>query len=204
MRPICGACERPAVTATSADEGKTLDFALRYPNQTTSGFTVDTTAKTRVSGTGYYAGQITDFGYIYKDAYDKEQKNEGIFGKDFSAGNSIFHTNADNSFMRFILRDGSGGVVEGYYGERLTNAAKLPPSAIKTISSYDMRHRVIDPNTGKSDAAGAMKLFVNWTGGDVYGIETNAQLAGGTGTAIFISKHTVVDPDGTAHQRHRP
>jgi len=86
--------------------------------------------------------------------------------------------------------------VEAYYGERLTNAAKLPASATKTISSYDMRHRVIDPRTGKSDAAGAMKLFVNWTGEDVYGIETNAQLAGGTGTALFIGKRTV-DRDRT-------
>jgi len=179
-----------SVTATSEDEGKTLNIALRSPGQPTSGFTVDPATSTRVQGTGYYAGTITDFGYSVTNADGSIEANYGIFGKDYSAGDSVFHTNADNSFMRFILRDGAGGVVEGYYGERLTDQAKLPPSHIKTISSYDIRHRVIDGrySTKETSAAGAMKLFVDWTGENVYGIERNANLAGNKGTALFIGK----------------
>jgi len=178
-----------SVMATSKDEGKTLNFELRSPNKPTSTFTVDTTARTRVSGTGYYEGVITGATDIFGQDMSKELKDK--------RKGAVYHTNDNNSFMRFILRNDDGAAVEGYYGERLTDAAKLPPIVTKTISSYDMRHRVIAPYPGESTAAGAMKLFVNWTGGDVYGIETNAQLAGGTGTAIFIGKRKVVDSKGT-------
>jgi len=169
-----------SVTATSADEGRTLNVELRTPNQPTSKFTVDTTAATRVNNTGYYQGNIDDA----KDIFGKDMTGNMSDGR----SKSICHTNKDNSFMRFILRDGASGVVESYYGQRLTDASQLPASDIKTISSYDMRHRVIDPSGGLSSAAGALKLFVNWRDEDVYGIETNAQLAGGTGTAIFVGK----------------
>jgi len=170
-----------SVIATSTDEGKTLNFELRTPNKPTSMFTVDTTARTRVSGTGYYEGVITGATDIFGQDMSKELKDK--------RKGAVYHTNDNNSFMRFILRNDDGAAVEGYYGERLKNAATLPPSATKTISSYDMRHRVIDPTSGGlSSAAGAMKLFVNWRDEDVYGIETNAQLAGGTGTALFIGK----------------
>jgi len=161
-----------SVTAESSDDGKTLTFVLRYPNQPESRFTVDTTA-TKVAGRGYYEGSISDA--------------TNIFGRDLSAS-SVFHVNDDQDFFRFILRDvnseANNTVVEGYYGERLNAKAKLADAG---VSVYDLRHRVSSPGD-VSTASDNMKLFVNWATGKVYGIDVNAALAGGEGTALFVGE----------------
>jgi len=161
-----------SVTAESSDDGKTLTFVLRYPNQPESRFTVDATA-TWVAGRSYYEGSVAD-------ATD-------IFGQDFSAS-SVFHVNDEQDFFRFILRDANSEanntVVEGYYGERLNAKAKLADAG---VSVYDLRHRVSSPGD-VSTASDNMKLFVNWATGKVYGIDVNAALAGGEGTALFVGE----------------
>jgi len=161
-----------SVTAESSDDGKTLTFVLRYPNQPESRFTVDATA-TWVAGRSYYEGSIAD-------ATD-------IFGRDLSAS-SVFHVNDEQDFFRFILRDANSEanntVVEGYYGERLNAKAKLADAG---VSVYDLRHRVSSPGD-VSTASDNMKLFVNWATGKVYGIDVNAALAGGEGTALFVGE----------------
>ncbi|EXJ11407.1 MULTISPECIES: transferrin-binding protein-like solute binding protein [Nitrincola] len=156
-----------SVTAESTDGGKTLVFTLRYPNQPNATFSVDTSVAGKVYGHEYYQGAITGA--------------TNIFSKNMNT-DSVFHINAAQDFFRFVLR-GESGVVEGYFGERLSATTKLPTSG---VSTYDLRHRVISPYDNNAYAAGGMKLFVNWTSGKVYGFESNASLAGGTGTALFI------------------
>ena len=156
-----------SVIASTKDGGDTLTFTLRYPNQIASNFTVNTTTASQVVGTGYYQGDITDA--------------TNIFGQDMSNA-SVFHSNADLDFFRFILKN-DYSVVEGYYGERLSATSKIPTTG---ISTYDIRERVISPYTQTSYASDAMKLFVNWATGKVYAFDTNALMDGAEGTAIFV------------------
>lgn len=156
-----------SVTAESKDGGKVLVFTLRYPNQADAVFSIDTSTAGKVAGHEYYQGSVSGA--------------NSIFGKGMGV-DSVFHTNAAQDFFRFVLR-GEGGIVEGYYGERLNSVSKMPSSG---VSTYDLRHRVISPYDNNAYAAGGMKLFVNWASGKVYGFEENASLAGGAGTALFI------------------
>jgi len=155
-----------SVMAESTDDGKTLTFVLRYPNQPESRFTVSKSAA-KVAGRGYYEGSISD--------------STNIFGRDLSA-NSVFHVNDEQDFFRFIL-NGAGNTVEGYYGERLSDKAKLAASG---VSVYDLRHRVTGADGSYSGASDGMKLFVNWATGKVYGIDVNAAMVGVQGTALFV------------------
>lgn len=157
-----------SVTAVSDNGGGTLNFTLSYPNQIDSNFTVDTTTAAKVAGHEYYEGTITDA--------------TAIFGKDMSE-NSVFHTNLAQDFYRFVLR-GSGGELEGYYGERLSATSNLANSG---VSTYDMRQRVISPYGNQiSYSTEGMKLFVNWSSGKVYAFENDAKLDSQYGTSIFI------------------
>lgn len=156
-----------SVIASTKDGGDTLTFTLRYPNQIASNFTVNTTTTAQVIGTGYYQGSITDAA--------------NIFGQDMSSS-SVFHSNTDLDFFRFILKN-DYSVVEGYYGERLSSSSKLPTSG---VSTYDIRERVVSPYTKTSYASDTMKLFVNWATGKVYGFDTNTLMDSVEGTAIFV------------------
>ncbi len=158
-----------SVIASTKDGGDTLTFTLRYPNQTASNFTMNTTIATQVIGTGYYQGTITDA--------------TNIFGQDMSSS-SIFHSNVDLDFFRFILKN-DYSVVEGYYGERLSAASKIPTTG---VSTYDLRERVVSPYTQTSYASDTMKLFVNWATGKVYAFDTNALMDSAEGTAIFVGE----------------
>lgn len=157
-----------SVTATTSNGGDSLTFTLRYPSQVDSSFNVDTTTATSVAGTKYFETPINN--------------TSTIFGSDMSTS-AILHLNQGRDFYRFLM-EGSGAVLDGYYGERLSSSSKLPTSG---VSTYDLRQSIKSPyGSGFVRSSDNMKMFINWATGKVYAFEHNADLSSTDGSSIFI------------------
>lgn len=156
-----------SVTATLSNSANTFNFTLKQPNQTDSTFSVDTSSGAKVSGKEYYQTSITNA--------------SNIFGVNMSS--SIAHYNSNKDFIRYMLTDGLNSKVEGYYGERVTSS-NLPSNS---ISSYDMRERIVSPFGSKlSYADSNMKMYINWATGKVMAFQSDASLDTKNGTSLLI------------------
>ena len=158
-----------SVTAETPDGGDTFEFTLRHPGQTDSTFSVDMTAGTAVPGKTYLER-------------DSITGGTDMFGADLSSDTLVQFT-PGKDFIRFLLGDGAGAEIEGYYGYRLPTT-NLPSSG---ISIFDVSSRSVSPydNAVYSSDELDTRLSVNWHTGKVFGID-RASPHPRSGVGVFL------------------
>lgn len=158
-----------SVTAETPDGGATFDFTLRYPGQTDATFAADL-------GTG-----IAVPGALYLEK-DSIIGGTNMFGANLSS-DALVQFTRDKSFVRFLLRNGSGSAIEGYYGLHI-DPALLPTSGVQL---YDLSSRSVSPYDGNVYSSNELttRLSINWTTGRVFGIDVAPPTPGVLGPYVL-------------------